>query len=84
MKKIMTKTASGHASYATRLRKNISDKLERTMHNAGTRAESEKKKYEPNTSFARFCVDGKQVSVRSELNGLTYGKDLWVGPVVTE
>jgi hypothetical protein len=42
--KLITSTACGHASYATKPRKSISDIPEMSMHNAGTREVSEKKK----------------------------------------
>src|SRR6266550_1275280 len=55
-KKLITNTASGHASYATRPRKIINDIPEMSIHSDGTRAAREKKKYESNRSFARLCV----------------------------
>ena len=55
-KKLITNTASGHASYAISPRKIINDIPDISIHSAGTRAVREKKKYESNRSLARLCV----------------------------
>jgi hypothetical protein len=56
IKKLITSTAWGQASYATSLRKSIRDTAERTMQMAGTRAERQKKKSESNRPFALVYV----------------------------
>lgn len=55
-RKNMTNTPSGHASKATSARNNIRQNAERNVQMEGTRAESEKKKYDPEISRARVCT----------------------------
>jgi len=82
----ITKTPTGHASYAMNPREAVSDTEDRSIQKVGMREDKEKKTYEPYMSRERHYEQQYQQPVGRRLGGKTgtHNEGLQVHPIIAD